>query len=433
MADVLEFLQNERGITLDTLKRFGVEADVEGGAVFPFPGGIKTRWHDDDGKRHFKTVKGAELGLFGDKDAVGTEPMFLVEGETDAMRLAQELEFKQTVLGLPGINAWKDEYAKTYFNIPETVYVILDNDDDYKVQATVDRTWLQIRKALKGKARRIKLPEGVKDLCEFFDTYDIDALRTLAEERGSHIWHYDALDLSKPAPPPDWMVDELVCKGDLTMLIGEPGVGKSWISLALAVAVAEGYTTFLGRKLDTASTRVLYVDEENPEALVRHRLKLLGLTETGQENIRYLHRQGIRLDKKPEALLDEALEWEPSLIVLDSLTRLHTKDENHAGEVAALFNDGINPLARETGATTLVLHHVNKGESNSSFSRARGSGDISASIDSGLDIRPSDTSGGINIAHYKSRWILEGAVIRAQIADTPDGNVTIIVNNKSAF
>lgn len=432
MADVWRFLQDERGLSEETLNRFGIEALEDGGVRFPFPGGIKTRWHDDDGKRHFKTEKGAELGLFGDKDAVGTEPMFLVEGETDTMRLAQELEFKQTVVGLPGINAWKDEYAERFFRIPETVYVILDNDPDYKVAATVDKTWMQIRKALRGKARRIRLPDGIKDLCEFFEIYDVDTLRALAEDRGSHIWHYDALDLSKDPGPPDWMVHELIHKGDLCMMIGEPGVGKSWLSMSLAVAVAESQPTFLGRALATNSPRVLYVDEENPEALVKHRLKLLGLTTTGQENIRYLHRQGVRLDKRPEALLDEALEWEPSLIVLDSLTRLHTKDENNAGEVAGLFNDGINPLARETGATTLVLHHVNKGESTSSFSRARGSGDISASIDSGLDVRASDSSGGINIAHYKSRWILEGAVIRAQIADTPSGNVEIITQ-RSAF
>jgi RecA-family ATPase len=228
-------------------------------------------------------------------------------------------------------------------------------------------------------------------------------------------------------------VDELICKGDITMMIGEPGVGKSWLSMSLAIAVAEGTQQWLGRRVDAGNHRVLYVDEENPEALIPHRLRKLGLTERGAENVRYLHRQGVRLDRYPDRILDEALDWEPTLIVLDSLTRLHTKDENNAGEVAALFNDGISPLARETGATTLILHHVNKGESNSSFSRARGSGDLSASIDSGLDVRPSDTGGGIYVAHYKSRWIAEGTIIRASITDTPEGNVRVIVNDRHAF
>ena len=79
---------------------------------------------------------------------------------------------------------------------------------------------------------------------------------------------------------------------------------------------------------------MLYVDEENPEALVPHRLRKLGLTPEGAKNVRYLHRQGVRLDRRPELILDEALDWQPTLIVLDSLTRLHTKDENNAGEIA---------------------------------------------------------------------------------------------------
>jgi RecA-family ATPase len=216
------------------------------------------------------------------------------------------------------------------------------------------------------------------------------------------------------------MLDRLLAQGDLTLMIGEPGIGKSWISLGLAVAVAEGHDTFLGRKLTSPNPRVLYVDEENPELLVLHRMRKLGLTPDGAKNIRFLHRQGIRLDKRPELLQDEALDWEPGLTVLDSLTRMHTQDENNAGAIAALFNDGINPLARETGATTLLLHHVTKTESTSGFVRARGSGDISASVDSGIDIRQTDVNGGFNVHLFKSRWVEEGHTIRARRRDVDD-------------
>lgn len=426
MADVYKFLVEERGIKPETLDEFGVKKLPDGGVMFPFPGGKKYRWHDDAGKRHFKTEREAlDLGLFGvlTDDSVG----FLVEGETDALRLRQESP-KMGVHALPGIEGWKDQYA-SYFEGLDRLFVVLDNDADYKVQARVDAAFRAIRKSVGTKARRIVLPSDVKDVCEFFDEYTWEAMEELMEHR-QQVWHYKALDLTKPPAKPDWLVDKLIHKGDLTMMIGEPGVGKSWLAMSLAVAVAEEHSTWLGRSLRTPAGRVLYVDEENPEALVPYRLRKLGLSDSGSQNIRYLHRQGVRLDKYPDRLLDEALDWEPTLIVLDSLTRLHTRDENHAGEVAGLFNDGINPLARETGATTVVLHHVNKGDSPSSFARARGSGDLSASIDSGLDIRGADTSGGIYISHYKSRWILEGEVIRAQIADAPGDKVVIITSKK---
>ena len=430
---MLEWLKQERGISDRAIEHFGVHEDPAGVAVFPYAGAEKRRWIDENGKRHFTFTKGLNPSLFGREASYPT--VFLCEGETDTLRLWSELDKEAVegvgVVGIAGIQTWLDSFASE-FDGAEVVYVVLDNDADYATANIVDKTWRSIRRALGKKARRIRLPDGVKDLCEFFDAYDLDALRLLTDrsEEGGALWHYTALDLSVDPSPPDWLVDELICKGDLTMMIGEPGIGKSWLSMSLSVAIAEGQTSWLGRKMDPGNGRVLYVDEENPEALIPHRLRLLGLSDEGVKNIRYLHRQGVRLDKRPELLLDEALDWEPTLIVLDSLTRLHTKDENNAGEVAGLFNDGINPLARETGATTLVLHHVNKGESTSSFSRSRGSGDLSASIDSGLDIREADAVGGLNVVQYKSRWIAEGQVIRCAITDVPDDGVRIVATKR---
>jgi hypothetical protein len=37
------------------------------------------------------------------------------------------------------------------------------------------------------------------------------------------------------------------------------------------------------------------------------------------------------------------MDYNPVLIVLDSLTRLHTDDENAAGAMSKLYNDGIKP------------------------------------------------------------------------------------------
>jgi energy-coupling factor transporter ATP-binding protein EcfA2 len=432
---MLDFFKDERGITAETLAAFGVE--VEGDtAKFTYPHGIKYRKHEADGTRKFwSEPKGVKLGLFGIRELFGERTMFLVEGETDAMRLWQELTEAGVenfnVVSIPGINAWEGDFS-AHFAQSERIFVVLDNDEDYKVRARVDAAWLQIRKTLGRKAKRVELPADTKDVCEFFDEYTLDGFRLLCEEE-ARTYHYNALDLSTHPGPVDWMVENLLAKGDLALLIGEPGVGKSWLSMALAVAVAEQQAHWLGRLIHTETPRVLYVDEENPEGLVIRRLRRLGLTSVGEENIRFLHRQGIRLDRKPELLLDEALDWGPSLIVLDSLTRMHTGDENNAGEVARLFNDGINPLARETGATTLLLHHVTKTESSSSFARARGSGDISASVDSGLDVRSTDLQGGFAVGLYKSRWIEEGQFIRAHRIDNGDFTELQTDENRRVF
>lgn len=423
---VHRFLNDERGISDETLAAFGC-VDDEGAIYFPYGSVTKGRRHDPDGKRHFFYPKGSVTSLFASPRA-GSNIAFLVEGESDTLRLYQELGGTCDVFGIPGITTWKDEWAgdlKKY----EEVYVILDNDSDYKVAAVVDRTWIAIRRAIGSSCKRVYLPDNVNDLCEFFDAYNVDALRELAARPSNKSWHYEALDLSKPASKPNWLVDDLIAQGDLCMMIGEPGKGKSWIAMALAVAIAEGQGTFLGRSISTSNSRVLYVDEENPEALIPYRLNKLGLR-AGQSNVRYLHQQGVRVDKHPEFILEEALDFDPAIIILDSLTRIHTVDENHAGEISALFNDGIVPLARTTGSTVLLLHHVNKTDSSSSFTRARGSSDLSGVIDTGLDLR--DSGGALVLHHYKSRWVAEGGSIHLKIEDTPGGGVALTTRRESA-
>lgn len=208
-------------------------------------------------------------------------------------------------------------------------------------------------------------------------------------------------------------------------------MGKSFISMALAIAIAEGKDEFLGEKLFSHG-KVLYIDEENPEDVVFHRLSCLGLTSTGVSNIHYYHRQHIRLDRGIDNLLDDALVIQPKLIVIDSLTRVHNQDENNAGAMNGLFNEGIIPLARETGAAVLVLHHTNKSDSNSSYTRTRGSSDIGAAIDTGIDIRPIvvPTAVGkeieaLNLVHYKSRRRTRGSSIKIVIEDTLTGNINV--------
>ena len=429
---VRDFLIKERGLTPETFDEFGVTFDGDM-AMFPYGTGIKYRVHKGDERRMWFD-KGATPDLFGMNQHDWAQPvMFLVEGESDTMRLAQELDEGASVLGLSGTNGWDDDYAEA-FDTAETVYVILDNDTNSQAIAAADECFRQIRKSLGRKAVRLYLPKSptfVKDICEFFDNYDLDTLRMIAESAPAGDYYYRSLNLKVPAPPVDWLVNEFIGRGDVVLWVGEPDVGKSWLMLSLAVAIADGGEKWLGHTVNHHG-RVLFVDEENPEDIVRQRMERLGLKKDSADQIRYLHHQGVRLDRYPDRLLDEAVSFQPELIILDSLTRLHTGDENNAGHMAALFNDGINPLARETGATVCLLHHVNKSDATSGFGRARGSGDITASIDAGLDVRKIG-NGRLNVVHFKSRRKATGGLVQASIVDTPDGRVEITVAPNPVF
>jgi hypothetical protein len=393
----------ERGITKETLDAFGFQEDDSNVVSMPYGKATKFRKGWEPGEREFWWAKdGTERpGLFNAYEA-RRSTVFICEGESDTMRLWQEVTDHDAtgVVGIPGINGFKvDDVA--YFEGAERIFAIFDNDTDYAVRSQSDQAWLRMREAFGRRVKRVSLPTGTKDICEFFENYNLDAFRLLLGQTVASRFH--PLDLTKEPPPTKWLAQGMIAQGDVHLLFGEPTVGKSWLTLDLAVAVAEGRNEWLGYPLRGTPARVLYVDEENPLDVVLQRLSMLGL-DAGVENLRFLHHPGVRLDKDPTELLEEVLAYEPKLIVLDSLTRLHTEDENSAGSISKLFNDGIIPLAHETGAAVVLIHHANKSDSNNSYRRSRGSGDIIGAPDTSFDIRMVNET-DVNVVIAKSRRV----------------------------
>lgn len=416
--EVLAWFES-KGINGDTAFQFDVSVASDGAVCFPYRTGTKRRYGvSGGGSRSFRWDKGVSPALFNESDGL-KRTVFLVEGETDTMRLWQELNAADSdagVVGLPGIETWDNSMAEA-LQQAEVIYVILDNDIDYNVASRVDHAWREMRLALGKRAKRVWLPNGVNDICDFFGIYDLDALRTIVNrEPKPGESRFKVLDLTADPPPVRWVIQDTICHGDIHMLIGEPSIGKSWLTMGMAIAVASG-TEFLGRH--TEQGRVLYVDEENPEDLIYHRLHKLGLTPEIAQHIRYLSNEGIRLDKQADDLVTEALEYDPSLIILDSLTRFHTEDENNAGAMATLFNDALKPLARQTGAAVVLIHHANKTDSNSSYKRSRGSGDITAGADCGYDVR-AVAERTVAVSNYKSRRAAQSETFYVTIQDVDD-------------
>lgn len=77
--------------------------------------------------------------------------------------------------------------------------------------------------------------------------------------------------LESDAPPIEYVVDVIIAKG-LIVLSAKSKMGKSWLALQLAVAVASG-ENFLG--FNTRQGGVLYIDLENAEAIARSRLAIV--------------------------------------------------------------------------------------------------------------------------------------------------------------
>lgn len=380
-----QWLGSQRGIHPQTLDEYGITTDEQGNVVYPYSNAVKKRANltrpDKERKIWWQPALGkGQIDMFG-PDQPGKRTYFLVEGESDAMRLHQELQLAGKlddagVFGLSGVNTWRPENVAK-LDGATTVYVVLDNDDPYEnplAVQSVEGAWPQMRRDLGKRAVRVKLPRGVKDLCEFFDAYDLEAFKVLLANTPRVQWQFQAVDFSQPPPPRDWLLDQIIHWKTFGLIIGEPGAGKSFFTMGLAVALAEGWSHFLGMPLHHHGP-VLYFDDENPDDIVRNRMAQLGLTEKGWANMRYVSNQGIDVMENWDQVRAEALELEPVAIFFDSLAEISSAEENSKTEMKETMSR-LKSLSREMDTTVVVIHHTDKDKG-----RARGSGHIRATTD----------------------------------------------------
>lgn len=179
----------------------------------------------------------------------------------------------------------------------------------------------------------------------------------------------DVTELRATEPPPvPWMVEGFAAKGAVTMLVGEPGQGKSYLALALAAGVCKGEDA-AGFTVPNGIRDVAVFDAENGQNEMHRRLASLGYPDGLKIGITV---SGFDLERQLWELEEAGSELGTDLIVLDSFRTLWPGgDENDSDEVTRVLA-GVQQVARDTDTAIVVLHHRNK---NGGY---RGSGAIAA-------------------------------------------------------
>jgi archaellum biogenesis ATPase FlaH len=191
--------------------------------------------------------------------------------------------------------------------------------------------------------------------------YEIGEGRTAAEE-GMKLMTFSEL-LSNSSQAIDWRVVGLFPSQGVCIVAGEGGVGKSWLSMDLALSVSRG-EPWMGH-YPTKPCTVLYVDLENSKNLMSLRFNKLakaqGLAPTDVTNI-HLHKSDtLPMDTRAgyEALCQAIEQTGARLVVLDSLTRIHSGDENTVKDMARLSR-ALLSVASKYEACIVVLDHLGK-------------------------------------------------------------------------
>lgn len=160
----------------------------------------------------------------------------------------------------------------------------------------------------------------------------------------------------KDFPEKKWIVENIFERGTIGQLSAPPNQWKTWLMWYVAICIASGKNVF--GKFGVDKQGVLIVNEEDPERMLKERsLMLLGEAE---DLPIYIHAEkGIKLESEVVSrLLEEVKEKNVGVVIFDSLSVIHTADENSAKEIGAVFEQ-MKRFTRE-GITVLFTNHHRK-------------------------------------------------------------------------
>ncbi len=169
-------------------------------------------------------------------------------------------------------------------------------------------------------------------------------------------WTVDGL-LDANFPEPKWVVPDILPTG-LAALAGRPKIGKSWLALPLAVAVASG-GYFLERRVESGP--VLYLALEDSPRRLKSRLEKMGWALRGLPLTFYTEWPSLSDTESLLAFEARLAADRPRLVVLDTLTRAWGRlDWNDLGDTTDAMAR-LQTLALAQDCAILCVDHHRKG------------------------------------------------------------------------
>ena len=181
---------------------------------------------------------------------------------------------------------------------------------------------------------------------------------------------------------PKWLVKALIPDGGLAVVYGQPKSCKTFWALDMALSIASG-RPFHG--LETRHGRMTYVAAEGGPARLHERALAWARTHGANPDraVKWLITERIDLtDGSDVAEFIKALDGPRSLVVIDTLARCMSGDENVQKDMGA-FVAGCDRIREATGAAVLVVHHEGKDAGKG----ARGSNVLRGAVDTAVRVR----------------------------------------------
>jgi len=208
-------------------------------------------------------------------------------------------------------------------------------------------------------------------------------------------------DLANVEPMPIyWLWPQRIPLGKLTLIAGDPGLGKSFMSLDIAARLSRGYPWPDGGEAPHTRTLILSVEDDLHDT-IRPRLDLLNADLTNIRAIDALleseggDSKSLGIDEHALLLEQEIILYGANLLILDPILAFMGGVNTHrASDVRAAITP-LASVAARTQCSILAIMHLNKksGEASSVY-RLTGSLDLPAAARSVMVVgkHPDDDS-----------------------------------------
>jgi hypothetical protein len=174
-----------------------------------------------------------------------------------------------------------------------------------------------------------------------------------------------------PLRPVEWLWQDRLASGTLSMISGEPGSGKTWVALAIAAALSRGRAPFTGVKLKPCT--VLYASMEHDSSQVIH----ARFASLNGDAARFVVLRGAV--SAPSVLEDALQRTHARLLILDPFDSLFGADLHQSREPRS-FLGTLATLAEKYRCCILLIRHLDKRGPGRPARRGQGSTEISAAL-----------------------------------------------------
>jgi len=316
------------------------------------------------------------------------ETIFYVEGEKDADTMTR-LGYTATTHPFGGAS-FEDDYIDMLAGAAEVI-IIPDNDK------TGDKMVKNVADKLHGHVGKLKVL-CIPGLNEGEDVTDWIEHHGGSKERLKRLKYRNAEMLTKQGkidkmpeiitaeelyhmdlPDKSWAVPDLIPTG-LTIVAGVPKVGKSWMCLHIANAIAEGGYVF--GKIPVDKKSVLYYALEDGRSRIKERIN--DLNYTFKSNMAFIYR--IKDPSYNIPHLRQTLENNDDLrVVVIDVLKIFQGEANSSGKNQYDIDyEKISPLQRlatEFNAAIIGVHHFNKRGMGTLLEKVSGTYGLTAAAD----------------------------------------------------